>query len=128
MSGLASAASLPELRRHEIPALNALGIAACAGETLIGAKIELDDRPASAPLKTGESGWLTRIGGVLSGPLSLTLRLLAGMSKKQSKWEATPRRGNLLHSRVRAYPHRVGQRRKSIGSGSAIGIDRRPIE
>jgi hypothetical protein len=83
MSGLASATSILELRGHETPALNALGIAACAGETLIGAKIELDQRRVSEPLKKGTSGWLTRIGGVLSGPLPLALRLLAGNSKSE---------------------------------------------
>jgi formate-dependent nitrite reductase membrane component NrfD len=83
ISGLSSAASILELRGHETPALNALGLAACAGETMIGAKIELDNRPASAPLKTGTSGWLTRIGGMLSGPLPLVLRVIAGFARKE---------------------------------------------
>ncbi len=83
MSGLASATSLLELRGHETPALNALGIAGCAGESLIGLKIELDQRRVNEPLKKGKSGWLTRIGGILSGPLPLALRLLAGNSRSQ---------------------------------------------
>ena len=32
------------------------------------------------PLKQGVSGWVTRAGGVLSGPLPLAMRLIAGNS------------------------------------------------
>jgi hypothetical protein len=80
MSGLASATSLLELRGHDSPALNTLGIAACTAETAIGARIEADKRRVNDPLKRGLSGWLTRTGGLLSGPLPLALRLIAAFS------------------------------------------------
>ena len=37
----------------------------------------------SLPSFSLSSGWLTRIGGVLSGPLPLALRLLAGSSRSE---------------------------------------------
>ena len=83
-SGLSTTASILELRGHESTAVNAMGIAACAGETLIGASIEFDRRRVTEPLRKGKAGWLTRIGGVLSGPLPLALRLLASMSTDHS--------------------------------------------
>jgi formate-dependent nitrite reductase membrane component NrfD len=79
-SGLNSAVSILELRGHSSPALNALGVLSAATETVIGARIELNQRRATSPLKRGRSGWLTRIGGLLSGPLPLALRLIAGVS------------------------------------------------
>lgn len=83
-SGMAAASALLELRGHQAPALNAIGIVSALGETAVGASIELRKNPALRPLKSGTSGWLTRIGGLLSGPLPLALRLLAlGGSKKR---------------------------------------------
>jgi len=76
-SGMAAATSMLELRGHNSPALNSLGILSSAAETVVGASIELRKHPALRPLKSGRSGWLTRLGGVLSGPLPLLLRLLA---------------------------------------------------
>lgn len=76
-SGLASAVALLELLGHRPRALNLLGTGAAAIETAIGARIELNHRPVNRPLKRGLSGWLTRVGGFLSGPLPLALRLLA---------------------------------------------------
>jgi Polysulphide reductase, NrfD len=83
LSGLATASSILELLGHEAPALNALALSAAAGETLIGSRIELDKRPSLNPLRRGKSGWMTRIGGVLSGPVPLVLRFLAGRSKRK---------------------------------------------
>jgi formate-dependent nitrite reductase membrane component NrfD len=79
-SGIASAAALLELMGHDDPALNALGAGAAAVETLIGAGIELGDGDGVAPLKDGVTGTITRVGGVLSGPVPLALRLLGGRS------------------------------------------------
>jgi formate-dependent nitrite reductase membrane component NrfD len=76
-SGMGSAASILELRGHETPALNAIGIASALTETVVGTTIELRKDRVLEPLKTGASGWLTRIGGLLSGPLPLALRLLS---------------------------------------------------
>ncbi len=83
-AGAASAAAILELRGHTHPALNVVGMAACAGETLIGAKIELDTHRENDPLHKGTSGWLIRAGGVLSGPLPLALRWIAGNSRERS--------------------------------------------
>lgn len=77
LSGLATASSLLELRGNESPALNTIGLATAFGETLIGGSIERRKNPALKPLKSGSSGWLTRLGGLLSGPLPLVLRLLS---------------------------------------------------
>lgn len=76
-SGMGAAAALLELRGHESAALNAIGIATSIGESAVGASIELRRNPALKPLKSGASGWLTRIGGLLSGPVPLLFRLLA---------------------------------------------------
>jgi hypothetical protein len=75
-SGMGAAAAMLELRNHETAALNTIGIAAAASETLMGASIELRKNPVLRPLKSGFTGWLTRLGGLLSGPLPLALRLL----------------------------------------------------
>lgn len=75
-SGLASAVAILQLAGHENDrGLHALGIASAAAETIVGARIELQSEPATRPLKSGRSGWLTRAGGLLSGPLPLALRL-----------------------------------------------------
>jgi len=80
-SGVGAAVSLLELKGHATnPALNTLGIASALTETVVGAALEFDKKPALAPLKSGKSGWITRIGGILSGPVPLILRLVAGSS------------------------------------------------
>jgi formate-dependent nitrite reductase membrane component NrfD len=79
-SGLGSAVSILELMGHRERALNHLGIGAAAVETLIGVMLEADPDPVLDPLKHGWSGRVTRLGGVLSGPLPLTLRVLGGRS------------------------------------------------
>lgn len=75
-SGLASAVSILELLGHRHRALNALGTAAAAAETAVGAHHELDPDRAYEPLKRGRSGAIVRTGGVLSGPVALVLRLV----------------------------------------------------
>lgn len=75
-SGLASAVALLELLGHRSRALNALGLAAAAAETAVGALHETSPDPAYDPLKRGRSGAIVRAGGVLSGPVPLVLRLL----------------------------------------------------
>lgn len=79
MSGLNSGVSILELlgsdRNH---ALNLLGIGASAMETYEGFHLEFKrTHEINRPLKEGVSGWITRIGGVLSGPLPLALRIAA---------------------------------------------------
>jgi formate-dependent nitrite reductase membrane component NrfD len=79
-SGMASAVSILELMGHRDPALNYLGAGAAAIETLVGTSLEARSGEALVPLKYNRSGAITRLGGVLSGPLPLALRLLAGRS------------------------------------------------
>ncbi len=80
MSGLNSAVSILELLGHRNAALNALGIGAAAFETWEGFHIERRGDPVLRPLKRGTSGWITRVGGVLSGPAPLALRIVAALS------------------------------------------------
>lgn len=79
-SGLGTAVSMLELMGHRDRALNLLGIGAAAVETAVGIVLESRDDPALDPLKHGWSGEVTRLGGVLSGPLPLALRVMAGRS------------------------------------------------
>ena len=65
---------------HENRALNTLGMGAAAIETLEGLHIENTRKPAMDPLKRGPSGLITRLGGVLSGPVPLLLRIAAGFA------------------------------------------------
>jgi formate-dependent nitrite reductase membrane component NrfD len=76
-SGMGSAVSILELKGHNTAALHALGMASALTETLVGASIEGRKDRALKPLKTGWSGWLTRIGGLFAGPVPLALRLLS---------------------------------------------------
>jgi len=80
-SGLAASVGLLELMGHRSPALQALGMGAALAETGMGAAIELNPDPAVEPLKHGPSGWLIRVGGVLSGPIPLALRTISLFSK-----------------------------------------------
>ena len=81
MSGLQSSVSLLELWGFErSTALNLLGMGAAAFETWEGFHIETDPHRSLKPLKTGVSGWITRAGGALSGPVALGLRLSAAVS------------------------------------------------
>jgi hypothetical protein len=79
-SALGSAVGALDLFGREGRALNLLAIGAAAAESFIGLSIELDRGRSQAPLRTGQSGWLVRAGGTLSGPVVLALRLLAGRS------------------------------------------------
>jgi formate-dependent nitrite reductase membrane component NrfD len=76
-SGIGAAVGMLELRDHRESALNTIGIAAAAAETFIAGSIEVRKNPKLNALKSGKSGWLTRAGGLLSGPLPLALRLCA---------------------------------------------------
>lgn len=87
ISGLNSAVGILELIGHDNPALNTLGMGAAAIETLEGVNIEVSRKPAEEPLKRGTSGFITRLGGVLSGPVPLALRIAAafGGSRRSRK-------------------------------------------
>ena len=79
-SGTGAAVSILELLGHRDRALNRLGIGAAALETLVGLALELRGDRELAPVKHGWSGRVTRTGGLLSGPLPLALRIVAGRS------------------------------------------------
>jgi formate-dependent nitrite reductase membrane component NrfD len=87
MSGLNSAVSILELMGNGNPALNTLGMGASAIETFEGYHIETTHKPHMEPLKRGTSGLITRLGGVLSGPVPLVLRVAAAFagSKRSRK-------------------------------------------
>ena len=85
MSGLQSAVSVLELLGHaDNNALNVLGIGSASWETLEGVLLEGRRDPLLEPLKKGKSGWVTRLGGVLSGPIPLGLRLAAALSGRSN--------------------------------------------
>ncbi len=84
MSGLSSAVSILELMGHENRALNTLGMGACAIESLEGLSIETSRKRQMDPLKYGGSGLVTRVGGALSGPVPLALRVAAAFAGKGS--------------------------------------------
>ncbi|HLK31615.1 MAG TPA: NrfD/PsrC family molybdoenzyme membrane anchor subunit [Terriglobales bacterium] len=99
MSGLSSAVAILELLGHQNSALNLLGIGASAFETYEGLHLEKRKEEALDPLKHGVSGWITRLGGVFSGPAPLALRLAAQVSgshkmRRAACWSAIA--GSLL--------------------------------
>jgi hypothetical protein len=77
-SALGSAAALLELCGFLVPATQTLGIVSAGFETSIAGVIELRGHRVDRPLRQGRSGFLIRLGGILTGPLPLGLRLLAG--------------------------------------------------
>src|SRR5215470_6399485 len=93
-SGLGAAVGILEVMGHQKNrALQALGLGAALFETWEGLRIEGRSQRALEPLKWGASGWITRAGGILSGPLPTVFRaasLLAGKRKSQSlrRWAA----------------------------------------
>jgi hypothetical protein len=94
-SGMASAAALLTLMGHDELALNRIAMGAAAVETAIGASIELLRSAASEPLRSGPSGWVTRAGGVLSGPVPLICRA-AGTSRLRRVASLAALTGSLL--------------------------------
>jgi Polysulphide reductase, NrfD len=93
-SGLGAATGMLELMGHSRSrALQALALGAAIFETWEGVRIEGRTHPYLDPLKHGTSGWITRAGGVLSGPIPIALRvasLLSGRnrSSRLRRWAA----------------------------------------
>jgi hypothetical protein len=86
MSGVQAACSLLELAGHrDSRALNLLGMMSTAWETYEGVNLESRTQRELRPLKRGVSGWITRAGGVMSGPLPLALRLLSTVGGRRSE-------------------------------------------
>jgi hypothetical protein len=80
-SGLNSAVGLLELFGNEKSrALQALGLGAAIFEIWEGVRIEGRTHSHLDPLKHGKSGAITRMGGVLSGPVPTALRILCAFS------------------------------------------------
>lgn len=73
--GLGSASAILELLRFLIPATQFIGIVASTVETVIAIRIEARGRYVDRPLREGVVGWLVRSGGILAGPVSLSLRI-----------------------------------------------------
>ncbi len=93
-SGLGAAVGiLEEMGHRKSRALQALGLGAAIFETWEGLRIEGRAHSHLDPLKHGLSGWITRTGGALSGPVPALLRV-AGLfgSKRKSltlrRWAA----------------------------------------
>jgi polysulfide reductase-like protein len=81
MSGVQAAVSILELMGHDDSrALNLLGMLSTSWESYEGVHLESRKETALEPLKRGRSGWVTRTGGALSGPVPLALRLLSAFS------------------------------------------------
>ena len=77
MSGLSAAVGLLELMgNRRSRALQMLGLGAALWESWEGLRIECQGLRELDPLKHGQSGALTRVGGLLSGPVPAALRIL----------------------------------------------------
>ena len=75
-AGLGSAAGLLELLGHRIAPLNALGYCAAAIESALLIWLSVNKHGvADRAVHQHASGWIIRIGEVLTGPLALVLRL-----------------------------------------------------
>lgn len=87
-SGLGATVGILELMGHQKSrALQALALGAALFECWEGWRIESRRAPHLDPLKHGTSGWATRAGGVLSGPIPAALRALSiasGRSRSQT--------------------------------------------
>jgi len=76
-AGLGSAAGVLELLGHRIAPLNAIGFFAAAVESALLVWLTIDKHGAAdRAIHEHGSGWLIRIGEILTGPLALVLRLL----------------------------------------------------
>jgi len=74
-AGLGSAAAVLELLGHRIPALNFVGFYAAGVESLLLIWLSIDKHgDADRAIHEHGSGWLIRMGEVLTGPLALVLR------------------------------------------------------
>jgi hypothetical protein len=75
VAGLGSAAALLELLGHRIAPLNAIGFFAAAVESVLLIWLTMDKHGAAdRAIHEHSSGWLIRIGEILSGPLALVPR------------------------------------------------------
>ena len=81
VAGLGSAAALLELLGHRIAAINALGYFAAAVESGLLVWLTVDKHgKADRAIHEHGTGWLIRIGEILTGPIAIILRLLGQVS------------------------------------------------
>ena len=99
-SGLGSAVSALELLGHRDRALNAIGIGTAVVETAMAAHVELSGKPVLQAMKEGRAGPLVRAAGILSGPLPLLIRVLAGRSSAGRRLAALSTLGGSLLTRI----------------------------
>jgi len=102
-SGLGAAVGILELMGHgKSRALRALGLGAAIFETLEGAHLESRGSAVLDPLKHGRSGWLTRAGGALAGPVSAGLRTASyfGSGKRSRSLQRWASRCSIIGSLV----------------------------
>jgi hypothetical protein len=79
-AGLGSAAALLELLGHRIAPLNTIGLFAAAVETVLLIWLSVHRHGvADRAIHEHRSGWLIRIGGILTGPLPLVLRFFGAI-------------------------------------------------
>ena len=86
-------------------ALQALGLGAAIFETWEGLRIEGRPDPQLDPLKHGASGWITRAGGALSGPIPMALRMASlfrsgNRSSSLRRWAAISSIAGSLITRI----------------------------
>jgi formate-dependent nitrite reductase membrane component NrfD len=75
--GLGSATGLLELCGYQLPVLNAIGLYSAGIETVLAIWLSMNRHGAAdRAVHHGSSGQLIRVGGILSGPLALAIRLL----------------------------------------------------
>ena len=75
IAGLGSASALLELLGHRIAPLNAIGFFAATVESVLLVWLTIAKHGAAdRAIHEHSSGWLIRIGEILSGPLALILR------------------------------------------------------
>jgi hypothetical protein len=80
-SGLGAAVGMLEVMGHsKNRALQALGLGAAIFEVWEGLRIEGRSSVPLDPLKHGRSGLITRVGGVLSGPVPTALRIASAFT------------------------------------------------
>jgi hypothetical protein len=124
MSGLGAGVGLLEMMGHDKSrALETLGIGAALFECWEGWRLENGRKPVNDPLRHGRSGTLTRLGGVLSGPVPASLRLLSLLPGSERRRRL--RRWAALSAVAGSFLTRVGW----IQAGHASTRDwRRPLE
>lgn len=85
-SSLGAAVGLLELMGHtRSRALQVLGLGAAMFESWEGVRIETRSHSHSDPLRHGTSGWITRAGGFLSGPIPGLLRLASALVRDSDR-------------------------------------------